>query len=48
MVMDFLGQNLEELMKEVGTKLTLLTTLYVAEQMVRFCTKSDYLISSAE
>jgi hypothetical protein len=36
MAMDFLGSNLEELFKEVGGKLSLLTTLQVADQIVRF------------
>jgi hypothetical protein len=36
MAMDFLGSNLEELFKEVGGKLSLLSTLLVADQVVRF------------
>jgi hypothetical protein len=36
MAMDFLGSNLEELFKEVGGKLSLLTTLQVADQIVSF------------
>ena len=36
MAMDFLGSNLEELFKEVGGKLSMLTTLQVADQVVRF------------
>jgi hypothetical protein len=31
MAMDFLGQNLEELMKEVGGKFSMQTTLAVAD-----------------
>lgn len=36
MAMDFLGSNLEELFKEVGGKLSMLTTLLVADQVVSF------------
>jgi hypothetical protein len=36
MAMDFLGSNLEELFKEVGGKLSMLTTLQVADQVVSF------------
>ena len=36
MAIDFLGSNLEELFKEVGGKLSLLTTLQVADQIVSF------------
>lgn len=34
MVMDFLGTNLEDLKKECGGKLSMITLCYVAEQMV--------------
>lgn len=34
MAMDFLGQNLEDLLKECGGKFSLLTTVFIAEQMV--------------
>jgi hypothetical protein len=40
MAMEILGSNLEELMKELGGKFSLITTLIVADQMVnnlRFC-----------
>jgi len=34
MVMDFLGTNLEDLQKECGGKLSMITLCYVAEQIV--------------
>ena len=34
MAMDFLGSNLEELMKEVGGKFSMQTTLQMADQIV--------------
>jgi hypothetical protein len=44
MAMDFLGSNLEELFKEVGGKLSLLTTLQVADQIVRFASHIFWVV----
>ena len=35
MVLDFLGSNLEELLKESGGKFSMITTVMVADQMFR-------------
>ncbi len=35
MVMEFLGTNLEDLMKECGGRLSMITVSYIAEQMIR-------------